>query len=92
VIFRPGVREWAPHNTTPLPSSAGSRHLDRPLRQREIGERPPPGGGAFHENLDFLQMAARPFLLEADELAAGLAVDLLGAAPGQPSNNPAPNR
>ena len=38
----------------------------------------PAGRCAFHEILDFLQIAARPFLLEADVLPAGLAVDLLG--------------
>ena len=34
--------------------------------------------GSLHEVLDLLQVSARPFLLEADILPAGLAVDLFG--------------
>src|SRR5262252_9753824 len=52
--------------------------LDRLVGQRETGTRLPPERHGFHEVLDLLQVAARPFLLEADELPAGLPVDLLG--------------
>src|SRR5258706_5025972 len=53
-------------------------HPDRLLRQREIGQWLPSRLGAFHEILDFLQIAARPFLFEADILPAGLPVDFIG--------------
>ena len=57
---------------------AGVVDLDGLEGQREIGQRLPPRRDAFHEVLDLLQVAARPFLLEADILPAGLAIDLFG--------------
>src|SRR6185369_11468937 len=35
-------------------------------------------GSAFHEILDLLEISAGPFLLQADELPARLAIHLLG--------------
>src|SRR6266568_7171486 len=55
---------------------AGVVDLDRLKGQREIRERLPAGRDAFHEILDFLQVTARPFFLEADVLPAGLPIDL----------------
>src|SRR5229473_3388362 len=43
-----------------------------------VGQRLAPERHAFHEILDLLEIAARPLLLEADELPARLAVDFLG--------------
>src|SRR6266849_4793584 len=57
---------------------AGVVDLDRLKGQREIRERLPAGRDAFHEILDFLQITARPFFLEADVLPAGLPIDLFG--------------
>src|SRR5882724_11603626 len=57
---------------------AGVVDLDRLKGQREVRERLPAGRDAFHEILDFLQIAARPFFLEADVLPAGLPIDLFG--------------
>src|SRR4051794_2455286 len=55
---------------------AGVVYLDRLKGQREIREWLPAGRDAFHEILDFLQIAARPFFLDADVLPAGLPIDL----------------
>src|SRR6202790_2837894 len=49
---------------------AGVVDLDRLKGQRAIGERLPAGGDAFHEILDFLQISARPFFLNANVLQA----------------------
>src|SRR5437016_14424156 len=57
---------------------AGVVDLDRLKGQREIRKRLPSGRDAFHEILDFLQITARPFFLEADVLPAGLPIDLFG--------------
>src|SRR6266536_3320879 len=57
---------------------AGVVDLDRLKGQREIGEWLPPGRGAFQEILDFLDVTARPFFLEADVLPSGFPVDLFG--------------
>ena len=57
---------------------AGVVDLDGLERQREAGERLSSGRDTLHEVLDFLQVAAGPFLLETDILPAGFAIDLFG--------------
>ena len=57
---------------------AGVADLDGFGGQAQIGERLPAGRHAFHEVLNLLQVAARPLLFQANELPAGLAIDLLG--------------
>src|SRR5215831_9063330 len=57
---------------------AGILHLDGLMGEGEAGARRTACRDALHEILDLLEIAARPFLLEADELPAGLPIDLLG--------------
>src|SRR5262245_46420141 len=67
-------RDAAPFFGRPIAGVVDLRGL---VGQAEIGARLPPDRHAFHEILDLLQVAARPLLFEADELPAGLAIDLL---------------
>src|SRR5580693_5328765 len=48
------------------------------ISEVQTGQRLAAEGDALHEILDFLDIAAGPLLLEADELPAGLPVDLFG--------------
>src|SRR6516164_1050516 len=57
---------------------AGILDFDGLARQIEIGARLTSMHHALHEILDFLQIATRPFLFEAQELPSGFTVDLLG--------------
>src|SRR5260370_29605431 len=61
---------------------AGVVDLDGLERQREVRKRLPPGRDAFHEILDFLQVPAGPFFLQAEILPAGLSIDLFGDCNG----------
>src|SRR4029079_9818034 len=62
---------------------AGVVYLDRLIGEGEIREPLPTLRRTCHEVLDLLQVAARPFFLEADVLPAGFAIDFLGDVDGR---------
>src|SRR3984885_3189913 len=57
---------------------AGVLDFGRLKGQRETGKRLPAGRDAFHEVLDLLQIAARPFFLETNVLPSGLSIHFFG--------------